>query len=173
MKRIIKYILEIYLLKKKPLNYVKRIGVQIGDNCRVYGLERSTFGSEPYLIKIGNRVTIAAGVNFITHNGGLWVFREEYPDIDSFGPITVGNNVFIGMNTLIMPGVTIGDDVIIGAGSIVTKSIESNSIVAGVPAKLIDKVSNYKMKIFENVMYTKQKSSKDKKEILLKKYKSE
>jgi len=62
------------------------------------------FGSEPYLVRLGDHVSITAGVKFISHDGGVWVFRDRFPELDVFGPITVGSNVFIGINALIMPG---------------------------------------------------------------------
>ena len=100
-------------------------------------------GDEAFLVTIGNHVQITAGVKFFTQGGG-WVFREEYPDFDTFGRISIGNNVYIGNNALIMPGVSIGNNVIIGAGSVVTKSIPSDVIVGGNPAKIIGTFADYK-----------------------------
>jgi acetyltransferase-like isoleucine patch superfamily enzyme len=57
-------------------------------------------------------------------------------------PIIIGNNVWIGSNSTILPGVVIGDNSIIGAGSVVTKNVPSNVIVAGVPAKVIKKIED-------------------------------
>ena len=74
------------------VDFLRWRGVKIGDNCCIYSYN---FGSEPYLIEIGNHVQITAGVKFFTHGGG-WVLREEYPDFDCFGKIKVGNNVYIG-----------------------------------------------------------------------------
>ena len=51
--------------------------------------------------KIGNHVTISGNVQFVNHDGGVWVFREKEPDIDVFGPIVIGNNVFISNGTFI------------------------------------------------------------------------
>src|SRR5690554_6087907 len=85
-----------------PEVYAVKEGVKIGDNCYI---ATRAFGSEPYLIEIGNHVQITSGVKFFTHGGG-WVFREEFPDLDTFGKIKIGNNVYIGNNALIMPGVS-------------------------------------------------------------------
>jgi acetyltransferase-like isoleucine patch superfamily enzyme len=68
------------------------------------------------------------------------------PDIDVVAPISVGNNVFIGLNSIVMPGVTIGNNCVIGAGSVVTRDIPDNSIAAGMPAKIITTYSAYKEK---------------------------
>ena len=63
------------------------------------------------MIEIGDNVRITSGVRFVTHDGGVWVLRHKYSelsDIDLFGKIRIGNNVHIGFNAIIMPGVTIG-----------------------------------------------------------------
>ena len=81
------------------------------------------FGSEPYLITIGDHVRITAEARFITHDGGVWVFRneEKMKDVDVFGTIEIGNNVHLGNDVIIMPNVKIGDNVVIGCGAVVTK----------------------------------------------------
>jgi acetyltransferase-like isoleucine patch superfamily enzyme len=128
--------------KLSPCCAVRRIGVTVGKNCRILcGLD--SFGSEPYLITLGNHVTITSGVQFITHDGGVWVFREDHPDIDLFGAIRIGNNVFIGVRTIILPGVAVGDNCIIGAGSVLVHNVPPNSVVAGNPARYICEKSEY------------------------------
>ena len=57
-------------------------------------------------------------------------------------PITIGNDVWIGGNCTILPGVTIGNNVIIAAGAVVTKDIPDNCVAAGVPAKVIKQLEN-------------------------------
>jgi len=68
------------------------------------------------------------------------------PEIDVFGPISVGNNVFIGIRSIIMPGVHIGDNCVIAAGSIVTRDVPDNSIAVGIPARVIGSVEEYRTK---------------------------
>ena len=94
------------------------------------------------MIEIGNHVRINSGVQFVTHDGGVWIFRqkEDTKDVDLFVRINVGNNVHIGTNSIIMPGVTIGDNVVVGCGAIVTHNIPDNSIAVGVPARVIENV---------------------------------
>lgn len=105
-----------YLFKLAyPIQYAKKIGVTIGEDCRLIKVD---FGTEPYLIKMGNHVSTTK-VRFETHDVGGWVARDSHPKIDIVKPIPIGNNVFIGYASIIMPGVTIGDNVVIGAHSVV------------------------------------------------------
>lgn len=102
--------------------------------------------SEPKLVMFGNNVSVASDVTFITHdvmhqvlnnlNNGVWY---EY----LAGPIKIGDNVFIGSNTVILPNIKIGNNVIIGAGSVVTKDIKDGVVVAGNPAKEITGFDEY------------------------------
>ena len=64
-------------MKRDPVDFARRLGVRVGHGCRFLGLKLGTFGTEPYLIKIGDHVTLTYGVKFINHDGGVWVFRES------------------------------------------------------------------------------------------------
>lgn len=168
-----KFLVDKFLRCRNPIKYWRNKGLIIGDGCEVYS--SASFGSEPYLIKIGNNVRINSGVNFFTHDGGCWVLRhclneEKCEQIDMFGVINVGNNVHIGTNSIIMPGVNIGDNVIIGCCSVVTKNIPSNSIAVGIPAKVIETINEYSEKHKNDFVYTKHLSYNEKKEFLIKKY---
>lgn len=143
--------------------YARYMGVKVGANCII---SIKDFGSEPYLIEIGNDVRITSGVKLFTH-GGARVFRKNIPDFDFFGKIKIGNNVYIGNNAIILPGVSIGDDVIIGAGSVVTKSVGTNSVVGGNPARIIGSVSELQNKMLKYNVKTKGLSRADKKSKLL------
>lgn len=152
----------------------KKIGVKIGEDCRIYDNAITVFNTEPYLITIGNHVLIAHGARFLTHEGGLWCLRgidKKFENKDAFAPIVVGNNVMIGMNSIIMPGVNIGDNVIIGAHSVVTKDVPENSIVAGVPAKTISSIQKFYESITNSnktLAPTKLMTAEEKKEYLIK-----
>lgn len=135
--------------------------MKIGNNCKIL-TSKWSFGSEPYLIEIGNNVEVTNGVRFITHDGGAWIFREKDPTLDIFGKIKIGNNVFIGLNTIILPNVEIGDNVVIGAGSIVTRDIPTNTVVCGIPARVITNVEDYYQKLKKNDFQTKGYNKKDK-----------
>jgi len=144
--------------------YARFVGVKIGKNCKIAS---RFFGSEPYLIEIGDHVQITQDVRFSNHGGG-WVLREKYPDFDFFGKIKVGNNVYIGNSSIILAGVTIGNDVIIGAGSVVTKSVPSGSIVGGNPAKIITTIENFEEHYIKYNVKTKKLNGQAKKELLIK-----
>lgn len=148
--------------RRDPIGWARSIGVKVGDDCRFLGISEVTFGSEPYLIKIGNHVTITDGVKFSTHDGGVWVFRYEHPDIDVFGPIEIGDNVFLGFNTVILPNVKIGSNCVIGAGAVVTRDIPNNSVAVGSPARVIRNTSEYLQKVDAIAMHIRKLSPEDK-----------
>jgi carbonic anhydrase/acetyltransferase-like protein (isoleucine patch superfamily) len=100
------------------------------------------------LIRIGDHCTIAPGVSFSTHDGGVWIFTDKTPDIQRFGTIDIKNNCFIGMGAILLPGIIIGPNSIVGAGAIVTKDVPPDTIVAGNPAKVISSIENYRTKVF-------------------------
>lgn len=114
-------------------------GVKMGvDNF----IDSDFWSSEPYLISIGSHCQITSDVKFYTH-GGAGAVRRFYPNFDTFGKIQIGDYVYIGSGAKIMPGVKVGDNVLIAAGSVVTKSVPSNMVVAGCPAKIICTIEEY------------------------------
>ena len=152
---------------KKRARILRKRGVIIGKNSEIQ--PNTVFGSEPYLIELGDNVRIISGVQFMTHDGGLWVLRNngKLPNSDKFGKIKIGNNVHIGTNSIILPGITIGDNVIIGAGAVVTKDIPSNSVAVGVPARVIETIDEYYEKNKDKIIYTKNLSKEEKKKKIL------
>lgn len=145
--RICKLIFHFVFAKLNHVKYAKYIGVNMGSNVYIYGNPIGMFGTEPWCITLGNNVHITTGVKFVAHDGGTLLYRHLIPDLEITKPIKVGSSVYIGVNSLIMPGVTIGDNVIIAAGSVVTKEIPSNSVYGGVPAKFIKSSDDYFNKI--------------------------
>ena len=70
IRRATKSVVARYLIASDPISYARHIGVRLGSDCRLLGIGRDTFGSEPYLVRIGDHVTVTAEVRFITHDGG-------------------------------------------------------------------------------------------------------
>lgn len=101
-----------------------------------------------------------------THGGGGGV-RYIDPYFDFFGKVEIGDFVYLGTNSLIMPGVTIGSHVIVAAGSVVTKSIPSNVVVGGNPAKIICAIDEFYEKNKKYNLSTKGLSYSEKRKILL------
>lgn len=157
-------------VRKDPVGFARSLGVRVGKDCELLGTNRGTWGSEPYLITIGDRVLITADVHFITHDGAIWVYRAEHPEIDRFGPITVGNNVFIGTGTVLLPGVTIGDDAIIGASSVVNRDVPSRTVVAGVPARPICSIDDYWQKNLPQFTHIHTRPEAEKRKLLLERF---
>jgi acetyltransferase-like isoleucine patch superfamily enzyme len=106
-------------------------------------MKAGMFGTEPWLIEIGNNVHITTDCLFVTHDGGTLILRGEVPDLELTAPIVIGNDVYIGVRTIILPGVRIGNRCIIGAGSVVARNIPDNSLAAGVPARVIKHIDEY------------------------------
>ena len=87
-------------------------------------------------IEIGDNTIFASGVKIISANHDLKNLNISVPD----RPIIIGKNVWLGVNAIVLPGIHIGDNAVIAAGAVVTRDVESNTIVAGVPAKFIKRV---------------------------------
>jgi len=124
--------------------YRKHMDVNIGNGCRIMDKRLGLFGSEPYLIVIGNNVTICENVRLITHDGGVAIMRIDHPGLNVYGKITIHDNCFIGINAIILPGITIGTNSVIGAGAVVTRDVSENTVVAGNPARKICSIDDYK-----------------------------
>lgn len=128
------------------IDYLRSLGVQIGERTRI--LDRHV-PSEPYLIRIGNHVTITSGCRLVTHDGAIWVYRDRDPAINRFAPIEIRDNSFIGLDSIILPGVTIGPDSVVAAGSVVTKDVPPGEIWGGNPARLICTTEAYLEKVLQ------------------------
>lgn len=151
-----------------PVKYAKRIGVNFTPPLFLYG--SVVWSTEPWLITLGKNVHITNGVEFLTHDGGTLIFRHLVPDLEITKPITVGDNVYIGHNAIILPGVTIGNNVIIGAAAVVTKNIPDNSVAVGVPAKVIKTTDEYFEKLKQESLHLGHLKGQEKDLALMKYY---
>lgn len=110
--------------------------VMIGSHTRV-GLHNTVIGP----VTIGDHVNLAQGITItaLNHN-----FADKSQRIDQQGistdAVTIGNDIWIGANAVVLPGVTIGDHSVVAAGAVVTKDVPPHSLVAGVPAKIIKEI---------------------------------
>lgn len=146
-----------------PHKYARHIGVKIGKDCLI---STRNFGTEPYLISIGNHVQLTKGVSIHTHGGGHSI-RQNHPDFDVFGKVIIEDWAYIGAYSQIMPGVTIGEGALVAAGSIVTKSVAPHTVVGGNPARYICNTEEYYERNKKYNIGTAGLSDDEKKKILL------
>jgi acetyltransferase-like isoleucine patch superfamily enzyme len=141
MKNVARTIGDLY--KRFRLWRLRRAGLTLGEGCRFASLP--SFGSEPYLITLGNRVAMASDVVFITHDGGTHVFRHlpGYEKVIKYGRINVLDNCVIGERVILLPGVTIGPNAVVAAGSVVSRNVPPGVLVAGNPAKPVMTIQQY------------------------------
>jgi acetyltransferase-like isoleucine patch superfamily enzyme len=143
---------------KKKISFLRKQGMKIGQDCHINTM---SFSTEPFLIEIGDHVAIAGGTVFITHDGAIWCFRDEFSNADLFGKIKIGNNVFIGNNSIILSNTEIGDNCIVGAGSVVRGKFQSNSVIIGNPAKVVSNMNIQKFLYRQNLGLLKIKNLSD------------
>lgn len=164
MKEILNFIIRnYYKYFSTSTAYAKYIGITIGEKCLI---GTRYWGSEPYLISIGNHVQITQNVHFHTH-GGAQVLRRQDSDFDFFGKIIVEDWVYIGAESHILPGVTIGEGSLVAAGSLVTKSVPPGVVVGGNPAKIICTIEEFREKNLKYDLGSKKMSLGAKRKYLL------
>lgn len=164
-------------MTKSEIEEIRKSGAKIGKNCSLVS-PGPNFGSEPYLIEIGDNTTVSFDVAFVTHDAGTRVLRNLTKDDKEkqtviYGKIKIGNNCFIGCRSTILPGVKIGDNTIIGAGSVVNRDIPANSVAAGVPCKVICTLEEYREKHKEDFLYMVNLPYEEKKKFLTNLFKND
>ena len=135
-------------LKKRidynSVEFLRSRGVQIGED--VHLINTIIDWTHGFLITIGNRVTLT-GVRILAHDGST-----QIPfGVSRVGRVTIGDEVFVGHGTIILPGVRIGSRVVVGAGSVVTRDIPDNSVAAGNPARVIGTYDDFLKKHSEQM----------------------
>ena len=138
MKKLIRKILEYLRGEPQHLNKLLKRGLKVGKNFhRMGGVIIDPFHC--YHISIGDNVVLAPRVHILAHDAstGLFIGKTRAANV------VIGNQVFVGASSIILPGVHIGNRVIIGAGSIVTKDIPDNSVAVGNPARVICSLDDY------------------------------
>lgn len=158
-KKIAKHIIKDYEIKQ-----MIRGGCKIGTN---FFLGDSYV--DPgflFLIEIGNNVTLSHAT-VLAHDGSTQFCCNK----SRVGKVKIGDNVFVGYQSIILPNVRIGNNVVIGAGSVVTKDIPDNSVAVGNPCRIIGTYEDYKEKTLENLkmhpVYPTYHANKSKEEIAL------
>ena len=112
------------------INRIRNGGGEVGENVDI--LSCNIDMGEPYLIRIGNNVTLT-GVKVLTHDACLFKTTGH----TRVGKVHIGNDVFVGWGSILLPNITIGSNVVIGAGSVVAKDIPDNSVAVGNPCRVI------------------------------------
>ena len=108
----------------EDVNDLKKRGIKVGENVDIINSRIDNY------TEIGNNVTITTAT-VLTHDGSTYKFLGK----SKIGKVVIGNDVFIGLGSIILPGSIIGNKVIVGAGSVVSGKVEDNSVIVGNPAK--------------------------------------
>lgn len=149
LSRTIRRIQDKPLTSEEFCQHLRSCGVKIGQNCRIFDTQNIMIDTQnPHMLSLGDNVRLTRGVIILTHDYSWSVCAGVYGEcLGGVGSVTIGSNVFIGMNSIILKGTEIGDNVIIGAGSVVHGVIKSNSVYAGNPAREICSLEAYYNKL--------------------------
>lgn len=129
---------------EKQVEELRQRGAIIGKNVDI--IDASIDMISPYLINIGNNVTIT-NCRILTHDGST----KKFLGYTKVGKVVIGDNVFIGADAIILPNTEIGNNVIIGAGTVVAKDVPNNSVVVGNPCRIVCSCDEYLEKQKENM----------------------
>ena len=121
---------QIYISPEDAVKRYREKGVIIGENTELY--KTSIDSMRPFLVTIGSN-TIITGSRILTHDAST----KKALGYTKIGKVSIGDNVFVGVNCVILPNVKIGNNVIVGASTVVSKDIPDNSVVVGNPMQII------------------------------------
>lgn len=167
LRRILRTLRDRWQAARDPVAFARRIGVTVGEDCLLVGVSRKTFGSEPYLITLGNHVGVAADVRFITHDGALRVFRRKYPSIDRVGRIVLHDNVAVGLGAMLLPGVEVGPNAVVAAGAVVRRSVPPGVVAGGNPARFLMTLEQYEAAALPRALHVAHLPPAEKRRIFL------
>jgi acetyltransferase-like isoleucine patch superfamily enzyme len=125
--------------------HLRQIGIKVGAGTRFYGHVKID-ETIPPLVEIGANCVLTDGVKILIHDyvySVLYHIHGRIRDVFPALKTTIGNNVYVGENTVILKGVTIGDNSVIGACSVVTRSVPANSVAVGNPCRVIMGIDGY------------------------------
>ena len=131
---------------EQSLEKLKKRGLKIGKKVTIMG-GVIIDPSHCWHIEIGDNVILAPRVHILAHDASTKIFLNH----TRVANVKIGNRVFVGAGSIILPGITIGNDVVIGAGSVVSKDIPDNSLVVGNPARVISTLDAYLQKVKEKM----------------------
>jgi maltose O-acetyltransferase len=115
---------------KQIISNIRLQGGVVGENVDIYNV--SLDWPYIYLLQIGNNVTLTH-CRILLHDASM----NKATDLVKIGKVVIGDNVFIGVNSVVLPNINIGNNVIIGAGTVISKDIPDNSVVVGNPCKIV------------------------------------
>lgn len=127
------------LVRNTRIVYLRRMGIVVGSNCMI------SMGAKIDVrrgrVIIGNNCTVTHGCVILSHDRSA---MHIYPQLNGEWTTTLGNNVYIGVNSVILPGVSIGDNSVVGAGAVVTNNIPPGVVAVGNPAKIVKTIARFK-----------------------------
>ena len=150
LKTMKRHLDKAYLMVTSPYkraNWLRKRAYHVGNNVL---LVTTSFGGEPYLLNIGDNVTVALDAKFVTHDASVFHVKRAIGYnryLDKVGPITLRNNCFVGAYSVLLPNTSVGENSILAAGSVLTKHIPDNEVWGGNPAKYIMTTEEYAAKL--------------------------
>ena len=154
---ILKFVLKHFSRFTSPYLFNKILkleGFQVGEGTIFYNPSSITIDRQrPWMLKIGKYCKITRGVTILTHDYSRSVLRRAYGEILGEAALTtIGDNVFIGVNSIVLMGAQVGNNVIVGAGSVVSGTIPDNVVIAGNPAKIVRSLDEHYQRRKEKIL---------------------